>query len=135
MTDWALVPRKPTEEMLGAVDGVMRLGDRTAANVWSAMIAASPASPLQGDRVADLEAGEPCAFVDCPPGLFRYAGMLCFKSEYSSKAGQQDAYVIESGEYFWGGTNGDLSARRALVVTPMSALSPQTQSSDEGKSV
>jgi hypothetical protein len=73
---------------------------------------------------SDVErAGEPCRFVNCPPGLFRFAGMLCFKSEYSSKPGQQDAYCVDSGEYFWGGTNGDLEARRNLIVQPVAALS------------
>lgn len=62
--------------------------------------------------------GEPCPFADCPPGLFRYAGMLCFKSEYSSHPGQQDAYCVDTGEYFWGGTR-DVAARRALIVTPV----------------
>lgn len=63
--------------------------------------------------------GAPCRFVDCPPGLFTWSGLLCFKSEYSTKPGQQDAYCCDSGEYFWGGTNGDLAARRELVVQPV----------------
>lgn len=62
--------------------------------------------------------GEPCPFVDCRPGLFRFAGMLCFKSEYSSHPGQQDAYCVDTGEYFWGGTR-DVAARRTLIVTPV----------------
>jgi len=63
----------------------------------------------------------PCAFADCPPGLFCWQGLLCFKSEYSSKPGQQDAYCVDTGEYFWGGTSGDLEKRRALIVTPVAA--------------
>ena len=63
---------------------------------------------------------EQCTLGECPPGLFRFDGTLCFKSEYSSKPGQPDAYCVESGEYFWGGTSGDIEARRALIVTPVS---------------
>lgn len=66
-----------------------------------------------------LTDGERCRFTDCRPGLFRWADTLCFKSEYSSKVGQADAYCVGSGEYFWGGTNGDLAARRDLIVTPV----------------
>lgn len=86
---------------------------------------AKPASEPAGGRV---ENGEPCAFVDCPPGLFRWNGLLCFKSEYSTKAGQPDAYCVDSGEYFWGGTNGDLEKRCALIVTPIAALSSPASS-------
>lgn len=67
----------------------------------------------------ELIAGEPCTLADCPPGLFRWEGTLCFKSEYHSKPGQPDAYVVVSGEYFWGGTSGNLDARNALIVTPI----------------
>ncbi len=62
-----------------------------------------------------------CRFVDCPPGLFRWGGLLCFKSEYSSKAGQPDAYCVDSGEYFWGATNGDLEKRCNLLVVPVTS--------------
>lgn len=89
---------------------------------------------LATDRAAGVgeDTLEPCAFVDCPPGLFRWSGLLCFKSEYSSKPGQQDAYCVDSGEYFWGGTNGDLEKRRSLIVTPVAATSPPAPA-DAGK--
>ena len=40
---------------------------------------------------------------DAPPGLFRWNGVLGFKAEYCSHACYPDAYVVESGEFFWGG--------------------------------
>ncbi|WEK05731.1 MAG: hypothetical protein P0Y65_05610 [Candidatus Devosia phytovorans] len=62
---------------------------------------------------------------DCPPGLFWFDGSLCFKSEYSQLRGtpdnrlmQCDAYVVASGEYFWGGTS-DVAARSELMVQPI----------------
>jgi hypothetical protein len=71
-----------------------------------------------------IEAPQPCLFRDCPPGLFAYRDILCFKSEYSSAPEQPDAYCIETGEYFWGGTR-DRRERLALEVTPLlSAASP-----------
>lgn len=59
---------------------------------------------------------------NCPPGLFWYKDALCFRSEYSTvttkNPWQPDAYVVASGEYFWGGTSDSL-ARSELFVTPV----------------
>lgn len=63
---------------------------------------------------------EPTTFGECPPGLFLFGGTLCFKSEYHTKVNQPDAYVVSSGEYFWGGTV-ELEARLSLVVIPLAA--------------
>ena len=54
----------------------------------------------------------------CPPGLFIFEGCFGFKTEYSDQNGPE-AYCVESGEYFWGGTKGDADARRKLVVMPV----------------
>ena len=35
---------------------------------------------------------------DCPIGLFIKDGTLCVKTEYGN-----EAYIVWSGEYFWGG--------------------------------
>lgn len=61
------------------------------------------------------------------PGLFRFEGTLCFKSEYETKSGsepdvwQSDAYVVSSGEYFWGGES-SAAKRENLLVTPEDEL-------------
>ena len=62
---------------------------------------------------------------DCPPGLFLFEGQcLGFKSEYRTESEshpgvwQSDAYVVESGEYFWGGTS-DPTQREKLMVLPL----------------
>lgn len=68
--------------------------------------------------MADISLGE------CPPGLFLFDGTLGFKSEYKtesqSRSGvwQSDAYVVASGEYFWGGTSNP-TERETLKVTPL----------------
>ncbi len=60
---------------------------------------------------------------ECPPGLFMFGDTIGFRSEYSTvtptNPSQPDAYVVESGEYFWGGVNGDSRARSALMVRPI----------------
>jgi len=50
----------------------------------------------------------------CPPGLFQYGATLGFRSEYGD-----DAFIVATGEYFWGGVNGDRDARSALLVAPI----------------
>lgn len=65
---------------------------------------------------------------ECPPGLFEFNGRLGFKSEYrtvtpsTGAAGMPDAYVVESGEYFWGGTTHP-QERAKLQVRPVAARS------------
>lgn len=78
-----------------------------------------------------------CRLDDCPPGLFLYERgdytTLGFKSEYSTEGSsmgkkliQCDAYVVSSGEYFWGGAaTGD--DRDALLVTPLDMSSASDQ--------
>ncbi len=54
---------------------------------------------------------------NCPVGLFYYEETLAVMTEYSTSLGQRDAYIVSSGEYFWGGTS-DPKARGKLLVTP-----------------
>lgn len=58
---------------------------------------------------------------DCPPGLFEFEGSLGFKTEYRTNEGFVEAYCMDSGEFFWGGTEthvdrGHLLVRPAEVV-------------------
>lgn len=56
---------------------------------------------------------------ECPVGLFlSEAGTLCLKTEYSGNNGRIDAYIVPSGEFFWGGTNAP-KYQRAVLVTPV----------------
>lgn len=56
-------------------------------------------------------------FRDCPVGLFVSAGELCLMTEYADMDGHADAYVVASGEYFWGGTT-KKADRDQVLVTP-----------------
>lgn len=63
---------------------------------------------------------------ECPPGLFLFDGILGFKSEYTTESlaypgfWQCDVYVVESGEFFWGGV-ADAPTREELLVCPVEA--------------
>lgn len=60
-----------------------------------------------------------------PVGLFDFEGTLCVKTEYSHQ-GRPEAYIVDSGEYFWGGAKTAAEAN-ALLVTPLHALPAQIQ--------
>jgi len=63
----------------------------------------------------------PCSLAACPPGLFLCGTTLGFKSEYRTSVGGMEAYIIESGEFFWGGSDNE-AERARLVVTPCEVL-------------
>lgn len=74
----------------------------------------------------DVSEAPTVTLADCPTGLFWFNGTLGFKSEYATlkeengvAVGVQcDAYVVSSGEYFWGGVS-DWRQRDKLMVTPI----------------
>lgn len=72
-----------------------------------------------------------CTLDQCPPGLFLFEGDYGFKTEYRDDNGPE-AYCVESGEYFWGGTGGDKEARRNLKVQPVIISSPNAEVRDGG---
>lgn len=56
----------------------------------------------------------------CPIGLFRSeAGTLCLKTEYGNNEGRIDAYIVDSGEFFWGAAPQTIESQRAQVVYPV----------------
>lgn len=84
---------------------------------------------LQEGRVIPTAPGEvvyeSCTLASCPPGLFMTEdGHYGFKSEYRSETkhdpvgSKTDAYVVASGEYFWGGVT-DIEAREQIKVFPV----------------
>lgn len=57
--------------------------------------------------------------IDAPVGLFMYKEALCLKTEYMNRQGGVEAYVVESGDVFWGGAKSQ-EERNNLDVTPVS---------------
>lgn len=62
---------------------------------------------------------------NAPVGLFDYNGTICFKSEYGKVKTDEkgtfvkvEAFVVCSGEYFWGGAKTSRE-RNDLLVTPL----------------
>lgn len=62
--------------------------------------------------IVKVKKNKACTFEECPIGLFLKDNELCLKTEYGL-----EAYIISSGEMFWGGakTGEDL---RKVIVTP-----------------
>ena len=54
-------------------------------------------------------------FEQLEPGLFAFGTEICFMSEYG------DAFIVDSGEAFWGGTS-SAEARAKLIVKPLRAV-------------
>lgn len=79
--------------------------------------------PLDLQRLRALyDAATPIRFADCPPGLFWFRWHLHLKSEYSTQVESgkwnNDAYCVESGEYFAGGVD-SYEERDNLFVVPI----------------
>lgn len=60
------------------------------------------------------------ALADCPVGLFiTESGTLCLKTEYGNNEGRIDAYIVSSGEFFWGSQPQTIENQRRQMVTPV----------------
>lgn len=75
------------------------------------------------DRI-ELEVGEPTTLEEAPVGLFLSgADCLCLKTEYGNNEGRIDAYIVSSGEFFWGTSPQTIASQRKQVVRPVSTAS------------
>jgi hypothetical protein len=62
-----------------------------------------------------------CSLAECPVGLFLTKhGTLCLKTEYGDIDGLIDAYIVSSGEFFWGEQPQTISSQRKQLVYPIS---------------
>lgn len=63
---------------------------------------------------------ERVTLAECPIGLFiNEHGGLCLKTEYGNNEGRIDAYIVSSGEFFWGAGPATIATQRAQLVTPV----------------
>jgi hypothetical protein len=58
----------------------------------------------------------------CPIGLFLCGDELCLKTEYGNNEGRIDAYIVSSGEFFWGDAPQTVASQRAQMVRPVPLL-------------
>jgi hypothetical protein len=68
------------------------------------------------------EQGEPesVSLAACPIGLFwSNSGELCLKTEYGNNEGRIDAYIVSSGEFFWGDPPQTIGNQRRQSVRPV----------------
>jgi hypothetical protein len=57
---------------------------------------------------------------DCPIGLFLSEhNQLCLKTEYGNNEGRIDAYIVSSGEFFWGNAPQTIPSQRRQQVRPV----------------
>jgi hypothetical protein len=67
-----------------------------------------------------------CTLAECPIGLFMsHDGELCLKTEYGNNEGRINAYIVSSGEFFWGATPQTIVSQRSEVVTPVENVTLQ----------
>jgi phytoene dehydrogenase-like protein len=74
---------------------------------------------------------------ECPVGLFvTQGGTLCLKTEYIDNDGVISAYIVATGEMFWGSHPQTIGNQRAQLVRPVAMplihpdASPDTQRLD-----
>lgn len=60
------------------------------------------------------------SLTDAPIGLFMRDGELCLKTEYVRPDGAVDAYIVSSGEAFWGPQPQSVENQRHCLVRPVS---------------
>lgn len=81
-----------------------------------ANISPAPSSPLgEGLEVS----GDTMTLAECPIGLFLAGEELCLKTEYGNNEGRIDAYIVSSGEFFWGNEPQTIARQRAQIVRPV----------------
>ena len=69
--------------------------------------------------MTDDRTRETITLAECPIGLFESdAGELCLKTEYGNNEGRIDAYIVSSGEFFWGTAPQTIANQRIQLVRP-----------------
>lgn len=79
---------------------------------------------------------EEVTLAQCPIGLFWAGDELCLKTEYGNNEGRIDAYIVSTGEFFWGSHPQTIPNQRMQMVRPVpeEALTRLTAQSGEGRS-
>jgi hypothetical protein len=70
-------------------------------------------------RSPELTEVERVTLAECPIGLFWSDHELCLKTEYGNNEGRIDAYIVSTGEFFWGVQPQTIVSQRAQLVTPI----------------
>jgi hypothetical protein len=65
--------------------------------------------------------------------LFTCDGELCLKTEYGNNDGRIDAYIVSSGEFFWGAQPQTIASQRVQMVRPVECVAYVDRAIDEDK--
>lgn len=79
---------------------------------------ASCIAPRLDRESGEIVQGQLVPLADCPIGLFWCGDELCLKTEYGTNEGRIDAYIVSSGEFFWGPQPQSIANQRACLVRP-----------------
>ena len=92
----------------------------------------APAEPAVQEGWQLVPDGPPVALDECPVGLFLCGDTLALKTEYGNNEGRIDAYIVSSGEFFWGKAPQTIQSQRAQIVQPLEALPAPTGGASNG---
>ncbi|MCW4115649.1 hypothetical protein NPA31_011810 [Aurantimonas sp. MSK8Z-1] len=86
-------------------------------------------SALSDARVPEgwrlVPSGQVMTLAECPVGMFLAGSTLALKTEYGSNEGRIDAYIVDSGEFFWGAAPQTIASQRATLVQPLVPAAPR----------
>lgn len=71
-----------------------------------------------------VRVGAPVRLDEAPIGLFMSCGELCVKTEYREPNGAVSAFIVESGEFFWGPSPQSVASQNAAMVQPLREQEP-----------
>jgi hypothetical protein len=78
------------------------------------------------DVIGFVPSGHAVSLEQCPVGLFLSDSEVCLKTEYTRADGAVDAYIVSSGEAFWGPQPQTVEHQRTCMVQPLAALAAAT---------
>lgn len=105
----ALIRRPPLDDV--------QLNQDVALRIAVAIDVVTTTPPVNNTAVP---AGFPLmSLAECPIGLFWAGDTLGFKSEYGNNDGSIDAFIVSSGEFFWGPPPQTIPRQRAMLVCPI----------------
>ena len=74
------------------------------------------------EQLLKLRLGDPRRLDEIDIGLFVCNGELCLKTEYREPNGAISAFIVESGEFFWGPSPQTVATQNSCTVTPVAAF-------------
>jgi len=96
--------------------------DPLEALTYARLLSAAREQGRQSVLPEHLEYGAETSLAECPIGLFRFGDELCLKTEYRTERGAVEAYIVSSGEFFWGDRPQTVKSQLAQAVTPVSLV-------------